>query len=49
MALSVVRGMIPSPLSFVCEGDFEKPADATTIAKFAFEVNADSSINCYRG
>ena len=49
VAVSVVRGTIPSTVSFVCEGDFEKPADATTVAKFAFKVNAVSSIKCYRG
>jgi len=47
--MSVVRGTIPSPLSFVCEGAYATPADATTIPQFAVEVMAVSSTKCYRG
>lgn len=47
--MSVVRGVIPSPSSFVSEGASAEPADASTVAKFAVEVMAVSSTRCYRG
>lgn len=47
--MPAVRRTIPSPISFVCKGDFEEPAYTTTIAKFAVEVMAVSSTKCYRG